>query len=1578
MLPKALRFLLPSPLQFVLIALSLSAGFAAGQSSPEAVAVSRGPVADRLTQPIVESARTTLRGTMHPLANKANDRGAVGDGMKLDRIQVVLKRSDAQEQSLKQLIAAMHTPGSASYHKWLTPDQFGKQFGPSDADVAKLEGWLGSHGFSITKLNAGRQTLEIAGTAGQFRDTFHAGIHSYQVKGVAGMETHYANASAPDIPAALAPVFGGFASLNNFRLKSHAKVLGKAEFNPVTHQSKPEWTVSNPDGSISLALAPGDFDVQYDLNPLYAAGTNGTGQSIAIINESNINLQLVSNYRTLFNLLPTTNLPQVIIDGNDPGIDGINSPLGPNYASGEAYLDVEISGSVAPAAQINLVIADDTALESGLFLAAERAVYSNISPVLSISFGECETDQGSSNAFINSLWEQAAAQGITVMVSTGDNGSAGCDNDNSQYYAVYGQAVNGLASTPYNVAVGGTDFYYSGGSTQLSTYWNLTPNNTTPTVSLLSKIPEQPWNESQYGSNLNSVYVKSGDTETSIAGGSGGASTAGVLETTGSYGPYPKPSWQAGTGVPNDSARDLPDVSLFASSGINDTFYPFCAGDGDCLPSTTAVQISGAGGTSFASPAFAGIMALVNQKYGRQGQANYILYPLAAQFPASFHDVTAGTNTVPCATTIVYDSNNGGAAIAPKDCIAAPTPLTVTDNEFGTTTEGEIGLAAGTPAYNAGTGYDLATGLGTIDAANLVNNWASVRTGASATTLTVTPTTFVHGTAVTVSGSVTPATGGATPVGDVGLLTTSTDPNQQNRNYFPLIAGSYSGSTSTLPGGTYDVSAYFAGDSTNAPSTSSPVLVTVTPEASTTLLQVYSAANSSSNIAPISSGGGTYTYGIPLIVSAQPQNSAGKVTTVPTGSVVFSDSGKTINTAVVNVEGDAEYNAAFSPGSHSVTAAYSGDGSYGASTSSAVAFTVAKATPVITAIDYDSDQSGEAIVESNGAFFTVLVENQSSFSGLPFAAPTGTLTFTGGPSGTQSATLTPGFDPNNGYPAGVAIFQVPAGAKLGNYTFNFSYGGDTNYNTASQPIPETLNSYTGGLVSTVTATASPTQTSPAAAVQVTVTVTGQISGGAPTGTVYLISNGDTTYAVGVANLPTASGESVTVTIPVNSESLYQGTNQITAYYPGSNTYYPSSATVTIANPLSDFSLVPVTTIVNVPGTGVNAGSQTDVINLSSYNGFAGTVGLTCAGAGGVTCSLSQSSATLAAGGTAPITLTVNSSAAAAAGTYSVVVTGTNSTNNVVHTIGLQVVTPQVVGFNLTGTGSSIAIAAPGDSGTSAVTATPTNGFTGTVDFACAVTASPAGATGTPTCSLAPAAGTFAGTASVNSTLTVATQATTTAGAYTVTITATSGAITETANVAVTVAAPGSFTLSGTAVTIASQGATGTSTVTVTPANAFTGTVTLTCAVTAAPTGAIDEPTCSAASASVTGAGAATTTLTINTTAQTAKLTMPLKGIFTFGGGAALATMLLFGVPFSRRGRRSLSAVRTIRLLAVALLFGLIAGAGIGCGGGGSSGGGGGGGGSTPSGGTTTGAYTITVTGTSGTTTATTTVAVTVN
>ena len=250
--------------------------------------------AARIVNPVDESQTVTLSGTVHPLANVANDRGVAPDSMPLERMHLVLKRNDSQESALHKLIADMHTPGSASYHKWLTPDEFGKQFGPSDEDIATVESWLQSHGFAVKQVNPGKQTIEFSGNVAQLRNAFHTQIHRYLVNG----ETHYSNAADPQIPAALSPVVGGFVALNNFPVKSFVHVLGKASFQPRTHQATPQWTYTYGYGyARNLMLAPADFAVQYDLNPLYQSGVDGAGQSIAIVNESNIDIEQVKQFR---------------------------------------------------------------------------------------------------------------------------------------------------------------------------------------------------------------------------------------------------------------------------------------------------------------------------------------------------------------------------------------------------------------------------------------------------------------------------------------------------------------------------------------------------------------------------------------------------------------------------------------------------------------------------------------------------------------------------------------------------------------------------------------------------------------------------------------------------------------------------------------------------------------------------------------------------------------------------------------------------------------------------------------------------------------------------------------------------------------------------------------------------------------------------------------------------------------------------------------------------------------------------------------------------------------------------------
>ncbi|GGG92460.1 Ig-like domain repeat protein [Silvibacterium dinghuense] len=1426
----------------------------------------------RLTQPIVDSQLVTLKHTVHPLANAANDRGAVSDSLGLDRIQVVLKRSDAQEAALKQLIGQMHTKGSASYHKWLTPEQFGAQFGPSDQDIATVEAWLQAKGFSVSKVNPGKLTIEMSGNAGQFRSAFHTQIHKYVVNG----ETHYANATDPQIPAALAPVFGGFVSINNFRPKNQAKLLGKASYDPKTDKATPQWTIGSSSTGYNFVVAPGDFAVQYDLNPLYSAGINGSGQTIGIINDSNINVGLVNQFRTLFGL--SANPPQVVIDGNDPGVDGTNNPDGPNYDSVEAYLDVEWAGAVAPQATVDLVIAADTALESGLYLAAEHAVYANVAPVLSLSFGECEAGLGSTNAFFNDLWEQAAAQGITVMVSSGDAGSAACDNDNSQYYAVDGQAVNGFASTPYNVAVGGTDFYYSDyatGGASITNYWSLTPSNSTPAVSLQSTIPEQPWNASQYGLNLLDYYSAYG--VTTIAGGGGGASNAAVCSTsydssgtcTGTLSGYTKPSWQTGTGVPSDKVRDVPDVSLFASSGANYSYYAECYQDGDCQTGGSSVQITGIGGTSASSPAFAGIMALVNQKYGRQGQADFVLYPLATQYAASFHDVQNGSNSEPCNTTTVTIS---GYSYTPTNCISVSNPISIDYFDSSTaaaTTEGQIGSGT-TAEYNAGTGYDLASGLGSVDAYKLVTNWGNVTFAGTTTTLTPSSASFTHGTAVTISGTVTASSG--TPSGSVALMTNNTDTAQQGQTNFTLSSGSYSGSVNFLPGGTYDIWGQYSGDGTNGASTSEKTQITVTPESSGVYLMVLTPYGSSYAIE--NSGTTGIPYGTQLLLeglvapsselTAEENCITGASSTcpnfgVPTGTVAFSDGGTLINTAVLNASGEAEYKSAYSVGSHSITSSYSGDQSYKASTASAVTFSVVKNSPnaYIAGATLSAASSGSfTFVQGQPTTFYVLLENSASVTSEA-AAPTGSVALSSSPSlGTaSSASLVAGVDPSTGAPDGIATFTIPATAAAGTYTITASYAGDTNYSaTGSLSAQIVLTAASGSKSSSISATASASATSPNAAVEVSGTVTGQTGSAAPTGTVDFYSAGTNLGSVSLS--APSSGDVSSFAVDLTSQLLLQGSNPITLQYSGDSNYKPSSTIVTISNPLSDFSMVPQA--VNIPLAA--GGSATDTINVSSVNGFSGAVNFTCT-ASTVTCSVT-SSATLSSGGSSALTLTVNAGSSVTAGSYNVLITGTDSTGEYVHTLGLTAI--------VSGTAST---------GSFSLSASPT-------------------------------------------TLTVAPGATTN----------------------------------------------NTSQISVTPSGGFTGTVSLSCAVTTSMSNVTDTPTCSiASSATISTSGATTAVLTVSTTAATSSaVTHPLDRLFAVGGGIAVAGLLMLTIPARRRSWRTMLGV---------FVFAALVSLGIGCGSGGNSGGGGG------SGGTTAGSYTVTVTGTTGTSgsiTQTTTVSVTVS
>ena len=1012
-------------------------------------------VRSRITGRIDDGNLTARGGNTHPLARPQDDQGAVADSQPMRRMLLSLRRAPEQQAALKQLLDQQQSSGSANYHQWLTPQQFGQQFGPADADIQTVTQWLQSQGFQVNRLSAGKTVIEFSGNAGQVRKAFHTEIHKYLVNG----QQHLANASDPQIPTTLAQVVGGPVTLHNFSRKAQSHVRGPFSRVSDTGEVKPMGPLFTGNGGGFHALAPGDFNTIYNIPSAVVPSTvNGTGQTIAIVGDSEIctlhspqfntgfcnngTTDDVKQFRQLFGL-PTANLPNVILDGPDPGFD-----VGGDETEGD--LDVEWSGAVAPNATIDFVIAQNTETSFGVDLAAEYIVDNNLAPVMSESFGDCEADLGAGgNQFYNSLWEQAAAQGITVIVSSGDSGSAGCDNPNlaSPNSAKNGLAVNGIASTPFNVAAGGTDFDFAA-TGYPTTYWKTT-NDAGTQASARSYIPETTWNDSCAGTSAGCASAST--SSLNVVGGGGGASSCidpvlfigsicRSITFPGSTQPlpgYPKPLWQptaTGSGLTagTDSQRDVPDISLFASDGLlSNSFYIICEADqqgGDCSTTGNITHFIGVGGTSSTAPTFAAIMALVNQKMAslslssRQGNANYILYPLAAQQQTNgydcnsshagttldsrctFNDVTKGNNSVPC----VSGSPNCANGIL---------------------------VNGSTPAWNAGTGYDLATGLGTINAANLINNWATVEgnftstttslcmvAGAVATPCATASISITHGTNVSGTIGVTPNPGASTTTKpeDVSLIgvfpggasvgVDHFNPNTGNADIYRLDGnGQFVGVfTRELVGGSYNVNAHYAGDGHFGPSDSNAISLTVAPENSTSRVTVQTVNLVTNTVSTLTS----VPYGDLNLVRADVVGAASGLETA-TGSVTFTDNGNPIinpnggttspSNFNLNTEGYLEDQTTFlAVGTHSFVAKYNGDASYNASTSGAVSFVVTQA-PTVTSVNATNNCALPAAPASTtvhaGSPITLNVcvdtEVSSNPGGGSFGRfPTGTITLT--------------------------------------------------------------------------------------------------------------------------------------------------------------------------------------------------------------------------------------------------------------------------------------------------------------------------------------------------------------------------------------------------------------------------------------------------------------------------------------------------------------------------------------------------------------------------------------------------------
>jgi hypothetical protein len=917
-----------------------------------------------------ESRLTTLKGSTHRLAQSRFDKGVAPDTLRLDGMQLVLTRSAGQEADLKALLEAQQDAHSSDYHSWLTPEEFGKRFGVAESDIAVVVSWLKSHSFHVDKVGKGGTVVQFSGIAGQVKNAFHTEIHKY----VIGEEEHWANASDQQIPEALAGVVAGVAVLHDFKAKPLIRVGGKIAAVRDTASPRPKYDFSPG----VYALAPADFATIYNLNPLYTAGIDGTGVVIGVIGVDGVESDDVQSFQAAFGL--PSRAPTIVTNGIAP-VDWDSANL-------EGTLDVEWSGAVAPGASILYISSPDNSILDALALSEQYAVDDNAEDVLTESYGICEADMTAAQAQqTEAVREQAAAQGVTWLVSSGDTGPY-CDDHGFTSADIGTLTVNGLASSPYVVAVGGTEF---SSATNTSAFW-APSNNATTSGSAKSYLPEIVWNDSctpaACGDNAN------------IGASGGGASAL-----------FDKPSWQAGVpGIPTDGKRDMPDVSLTASAYEDP--YLICY--------NLACQIFGQtsflaiGGTSASAPTFAGMMALLVQKEkSRQGAVNSVLYRLAAaerysecvaydaalvtQLPASscvFNDVTTGNNAVP----------------------------------------GEPNYGLPSALYQAGSGYDQATGLGSVNAANLINRWSSIALHPTTTTLTAAPAKFEHGSPVTIQVSVAPQSGGGVPTGDVALVT----PAGPYAGVYPLVNGVANFVTSSLPGGTYNLTARYSGDGTFAASTSAAVPLNITPEPVNVSGGYFVSTQDPS---AFYLGGPYATADVSLRANVTGRSGQG----VPTGNVsIF----VTAPSAANNVNGVLTINSrgeAVDPnpgilgvGTWQVLANYDGDASFqpGSASSPLVAITRAPTTLWVT-------PSADIIVAGQQTCLTATVGFPGQVAtGLPLA---GTVTLFA--NGQQLGQPLPPFGNYATCPT------LPLGANIVTATFS----GDSNYLPSSTDVGVTVN-----------------------------------------------------------------------------------------------------------------------------------------------------------------------------------------------------------------------------------------------------------------------------------------------------------------------------------------------------------------------------------------------------------------------------------------------------------------------------------------------------------------------------------------
>ena len=915
---------------------------------------------DRITQPIDSSSMAVQTGSVHPMAKAEFDQGLADNAKVLQGMTINFKRTATQEASLQALLKAQQDPSSPSYHKWLTPAQFGEQFGMSSADLAKVSAWLQEAGFTVSAVSQSSNSIFFSGNIANVEKAFQTQIHNYSVNG----ETHFANATQISLPSAFAATVGAVRGLNDFRLKPRIKFDARAA------------AAGNPHFTSGITgqhyVTPGDLAVIYDINPLYQAGDTGKGITVAVIGQTDIVPADITDFRAAAGL--SVNNPTVItVPGSTP-LSVAQGSASNDLA--ETDLDLEYSGGVATAASIVLVNSGD--IFTSLSYAIQNAINGITIPIISQSYGVCEAGLNTQTLDEIDGWlAQANSQGQTVVLAAGDSGAADCDDSGGGppvQSAVNGLAVDYPGSSVYVTAAGGSEFMGDGTAQSPQTgagqYWSSNGTggvNDDLITSAKSYIPEMAWN----------------DTTFSISQGMGLSAGGGGVSAI-----WPKPSWQTGVpGIPADGFRDVPDISLNSSpdhdgylyctqiqtvsSGSN--FVSSCQANSFRISDTGQSDnnnLTSAGGTSFAAPSFAGLIAVIEQKLasGPLGNINPALYTLAANattYASAFHDITTGNNQVPCTT-------------GSPNCPTGSNPV--------------IG-------YKAGTGYDQATGLGSIDANNLATAYtALVAATGTKTTLTAAPgTSLVINEQVIFTATVAPNTVSTAPAGTVTFVV---DGVPHSGTAISTSAPYTSTYTTGFPSsGTHSVAATFV--STNATytgSTSSSVTVTVASQGTAATTTTVTANPTS------------FALGASVTLNATiTATTAGTLT----GPITFTTGGMTIgtvkqvsigagNTATASLTVTATASLGFAAGTDTITASYGGD-TYNATSSGTTTVTVSNPGITVTATSMTISSASPG----NSGTSTITLTSTGGYAGTAVVTASGSINadYTIGSSSTQTANV---------------------------------------------------------------------------------------------------------------------------------------------------------------------------------------------------------------------------------------------------------------------------------------------------------------------------------------------------------------------------------------------------------------------------------------------------------------------------------------------------------------------------------------------------------------------------------------------